>query len=74
MKHIVSFSGGKDSTLMLLMMLEKDMPVDDIIFADTGMEFKELYEYIERIEGAIGRKITKLKPIKTWDDIFLDQN
>jgi 3'-phosphoadenosine 5'-phosphosulfate sulfotransferase (PAPS reductase)/FAD synthetase len=70
MKHIVSFSGGKDSTLMLLLMLEKGMPIDDIIFADTGMEFQELYDYIERIEGVIGRKITRLKPKKTWDDIF----
>ncbi|HHV35106.1 MAG TPA: phosphoadenosine phosphosulfate reductase family protein [Syntrophomonadaceae bacterium] len=70
MKHIVSFSGGKDSTLMLLMMLEKGMSVDDIIFADTGMEFQELYDYIERIEGVIGRKITRLRPKKTWDDLF----
>ena len=70
MKHIVSFSGGKDSTLMLLMMLEKGMPVDDIIFADTGMEFQELYDYIERIEGVIGRKITRLKSKFTWDELF----
>lgn len=70
MKHIVSFSGGKDSTLMLLMMLEKGMPIDDIIFADTGMEFQELYDYVERIEGVIGRKVTRLKARKTWDDLF----
>lgn len=70
MKHIVSFSGGKDSTLMLLLMLEKGMPIDDIIFADTGMEFQELYDYVERIEGVIGRKVTRLKSDKTWDDVF----
>ncbi len=27
-RHIVSFSGGKDSTAMLLMMLERGMQVD----------------------------------------------
>ena len=70
MKHIVSFSGGKDSTLMLLMMLEKGMPIDDIIFADTGMEFQELYDYIERIEGVIGRRVTRLYSGLTWDDMF----
>ena len=70
MKHIVSFSGGKDSTLMLILMLEKGMPIDDIIFADTGMEFQELYDYIDRIEKLIGLKITRLKPKKTWDDLF----
>lgn len=31
-KHIVCFSGGKDSTAMLLKMIENNMPIDDIIF------------------------------------------
>ena len=61
MKHIVQFSGGKDSTCMLLMMLEKGMPVDDIIFCDTGMEFPQMYEHIEKVEQYIGRKVTRLK-------------
>ena len=38
--HVVSLSGGKDSTAMLLMMLEKGMPVDDILFCDTGLFFR----------------------------------
>ncbi|MCK9327615.1 MAG: phosphoadenosine phosphosulfate reductase family protein [Bacteroidales bacterium] len=70
MKHIVSFSGGKDSTLMLLLMLEKGMPIDEIIFADTGMEFQELYDYIEKIENFTGRKVTRIKSKKTWDELF----
>ena len=59
---------------MLLLMLEKGMPIDDIIFADTGMEFQELYDYIEHIEGVIGRKITRLHPKHTWDEIFFRPN
>lgn len=62
MKHIVQFSGGKDSTCMLLMMLEKGMQVDDIIFCDTTMEFPSMYEHIEKVEKYIGRKITRIKP------------
>lgn len=46
------------------------MPVDDIIFADTGMEFQELYDYIERIENFIGRKVKRIKANKTWDGLF----
>ena len=42
MKHIVHFSGGKDSTAMLLMMIAKGIHIDDIIFCDTGMEFPEM--------------------------------
>ena len=62
MKHIVQFSGGKDSTCMLLMMLERDMPIDDIIFCDTTMEFPGMYDHIAKVEGYIGRKVTRLKP------------
>lgn len=62
MQHIVQFSGGKDSTCMLLMMLEHGMPIDDIIFCDTTMEFPEMYEHIDHVEKYIGRKVTRLKP------------
>lgn len=44
-KHVVSWSGGKDSTAMLLRMLEIGMPVNMILFADTRHEFKAMYEY-----------------------------
>ena len=55
MKHIVQLSGGKDSTAMLLMMLERNMPVDEIIFCDTGMEFPELYQHLEAVEAYMHR-------------------
>ncbi len=47
--NIVSFSGGKDSTAMLIKMLELNIQVDRIIFADTGYEFPEMYSYIKTI-------------------------
>lgn len=47
-KHMVSFSGGKDSTAMLIRMLELGMQVDEIVFADTGFEFPELFTYIKK--------------------------
>lgn len=60
--HIVQFSGGKDSTAMLLMMLERGMPIDNIIFCDTTMEFPGMYDHIAKVERYIGRKVTRLKP------------
>jgi 3'-phosphoadenosine 5'-phosphosulfate sulfotransferase (PAPS reductase)/FAD synthetase len=57
---MVSFSGGKDSTAMLLKLIENGEQIDEIVFADTGFEYPELYEYIKVIEKVIGRKITIL--------------
>ncbi len=61
MKHIVSFSGGKDSTAMLLMMIEKGMQIDEIIFCDTSVEFPQMINHIDQVEDYIGREITRLK-------------
>ena len=61
-KHIVSFSGGKDSTAMLLKMIEKGMRIDEIVCIDTGMEFPEMYEHIEKVKEYIKPyEITVLK-------------
>lgn len=38
------------------------MKVDDIVFCDTGKEFPEMYEHIDKVEKYIKRKITKLIP------------
>ena len=37
--HVVSLSGGKDSTSLLLLMIERGWPIDAVLNADTGMEF-----------------------------------
>lgn len=47
---------------MLLMMVERGLPIDDIIFCDTGKEFSELYDHINQVEEYIKRPITRLKP------------
>ena len=57
MKHIVSFSGGKDSTAMLLRMLEENMQVDEIIYCDTYKEFPQMYKHIEKIKKYIKEKL-----------------
>ena len=67
MKHIVKFSGGKDSTAMLLLMLERGLPVDEIIFCDTGLEYPEVYQHIAEVERYTGRQITVLHPPHTFE-------
>lgn len=51
--HVVNFSGGKDSTAMLLLMLEAGLRVDRVVCVDTTKEFPEMYEHIEKVKGFI---------------------
>ena len=60
--NVVSFSGGKDSTAMLLMLLERGEPIADIVFFDGGWEFPQMHEHLEQVEEFIGQKITRLWP------------
>ena len=46
---VVSCSGGKDSTAMLLLMIERGMPIDMVLVADTGLEFPEMYRHWDRL-------------------------
>ena len=70
--HIVSFSGGKDSTALLCKMLEKGMKVDKIIFCDTGVEFPQMYDHIKKVENYIGREITIVKSEKSFEYYMCD--
>lgn len=71
MDHILSLSGGKDSTAMLLHILElldsgdDSYPLDEVVFADTGLEFPEMYEHLKKLRKVVvehGIKWTMLKP------------
>ena len=76
MKHIVSLSGGKDSTAMLIKMIEMGMVIDDIVFINVmatptmGAEFPEMYDYLDKLEGYIGRKITRVPSVISFDEGF----
>lgn len=60
--NIISFSGGKDSTAMLLMMLERKEPIHSVVFFDTGWEFPGMYDHIELLQKNTGVKIWRLHP------------
>lgn len=66
MSNIVSFSGGKDSTAMLHMMLELGEKIDAVVFFDTGWEFPEMLKHIDEVEKKTGIEIIRLKPEKPF--------
>lgn len=72
MKYIAMLSGGQDSTAMTLRLLELGEPLDYIVFSDTTLEFKEMYEYIAKLDDFIirkyNKKITILQPRKSYEE------
>ena len=74
MKYIASVSFGKDSLAMLLMLIEKNYPLDEVVFYDTGVEFRAVYDTRDKVKRELARRnieFTELKPERTmFYDMF----
>jgi 3'-phosphoadenosine 5'-phosphosulfate sulfotransferase (PAPS reductase)/FAD synthetase len=68
-KYIASVSFGKDSLAMLLKLIEKNMPLDEVVFYDTGMEFHSIYNNRDKVVKMLkdhNIKYTELYPKYTF--------
>ena len=75
-KYIASVSFGKDSLAMLLLILEKNKPLDEVIFYDTGMEFQAIYnirDTVVRLLKEKGIKYTELKPKFPFEYVMFEK-
>jgi 3'-phosphoadenosine 5'-phosphosulfate sulfotransferase (PAPS reductase)/FAD synthetase len=73
---VASFSGGKDSTAMVLRMMELGEDLDEVIFCDTGMEFPAMYDHIMKVRKAVeseGVKFTVLEPEHSFEWLMLEK-
>ena len=75
--HAVSLSGGKDSTAMLLLMIERSLPINTVLWADTGMEFPEMYDHIRKVDDYLYRErgihITMLRHPKGFEYLMFEE-
>lgn len=65
-RHILGLSGGKDSTALALYLRDK-IPEIEYFFCDTHKELPETYEYIEKLETILGKKIVRLEDERGFD-------
>lgn len=75
-RHLASVSFGKDSLAMVLLIIEKGLPLDEVVFYDTGMEFQAIYDTRDRvlpILAAHGVEYTELHPPRPFVFDMLDK-
>jgi len=69
-KHVLGLSGGKDSSALAVFMRDNHPELDiEYFFTDTGEELEEVYEYLNMLEGYLGKSINYLDPdrdFKFW--------
>lgn len=59
-RHILSLSGGKDSTALAIYMHNR-IPEMEYVFCDTEKELPETYEYLKKLEVYLGKPVVYLK-------------
>jgi len=67
-KHVLGLSGGRDSAALAVYMRQHYPEIDiEYFFTDTGKELPEVYEYLGRLEGFLGKSILRLNPDRDFD-------
>jgi len=67
-KHVLGISGGKDSAALAIYMAQKYPELDiEYFFTDTGEELPEVQEFLTKLEGCLGKPITRLNPHRNFE-------
>lgn len=62
---------------MLLLMIERGMPIDIVLTADTGMEFPEMYDHLAKLDEYLYRErgihLTMLRHPKGFEYMMFEE-
>ena len=66
--HVLGLSGGRDSAALAVYMRENHPDLEvEYFFTDTGKELPEVYEFLVKLEGFLGKPILRLNPDRDFD-------
>lgn len=67
-RHVLGLSGGRDSAALAVFMRQTYPEMEiEYFFTDTGKELPEVYEFLGRLEGFLGKQIAYLNPDRDFD-------
>jgi len=64
-RYILSYGAGVDSTALLFLLIKNKVPLDYVVFADTGSELPETYDYIDTIKQYLAQLHVPFKIVRT---------
>lgn len=74
-KHVLGISGGKDSAALAVYMRDNYPDLDiDYFFTDTGKELPEVYSFLSKLEGYLGKPIQRINPNRDFDFWLMQHN
>jgi 3'-phosphoadenosine 5'-phosphosulfate sulfotransferase (PAPS reductase)/FAD synthetase len=74
-RHVLGISGGKDSAALAVYMRDYFPDIEiDYFFTDTGKELPEVYSFLGKLEGYLGKPIIILNPDRDFDFWLMKHN
>lgn len=61
--HVLSFGGGVNSVALMIWLVENRQPLNEAVFADTGGEVPETYEYLEVAQQYLSQRGIPLRRV-----------
>jgi 3'-phosphoadenosine 5'-phosphosulfate sulfotransferase (PAPS reductase)/FAD synthetase len=69
MRHVCGISGGKDSSALAIYLRDR-VPEMEYFFCDTGAELPETYEFLDKLEVVLGKKIERINARRGFEHWF----
>ncbi|TVL19685.1 hypothetical protein AYI92_10695 [Shewanella xiamenensis] len=74
-RHVLGLSGGRDSAALAVYMRQYYPELEiEYFFTDTGKELPEVYTYLNKLEGFLGKSITRLNTQRGFDYWLTEYN
>ena len=74
-RHVLGLSGGRDSAALAVYMRDNFPDIEiDYFFTDTGKELPEVYNFLGKLEGYLGKPIVMLNPDRDFDFWLMKHN
>ncbi len=71
-KHILSYGAGVNSTALMIFLIRNKHPLDGVVFADTGGELPETYEYLNVAQKYLKKHNIPLITVKSKSGTLYD--
>lgn len=68
-RHVLGLSGGKDSAALAVYLKDNYPKIHkkvEYFFSDTGAELREVYDFLDKLEAYLGKKIIRLSSGKDF--------
>jgi len=72
-KSVLSFGGGVNSTALIIHLVEQGRQLDEVVFADTGGELPQTYEYLKFVSSYLQENGIPLRRVASRSGFLYDR-